>query len=68
MPNYYVNNTAQPNGDHEVHTEDCFWLKLATSTKSLGYHANCYGAVQEAKKYYRQSNGCATCCSACHTS
>ena len=28
MALYYVNNTAQSNGDHEVHREGCYWLTL----------------------------------------
>ena len=26
MASYYVNNNAQSNGDHEVHTTGCSWL------------------------------------------
>jgi hypothetical protein len=26
MPNYYVNDNPQDNGDHEVHEEGCSWL------------------------------------------
>lgn len=68
MPNFYVNNNAQNNGDHEVHVEGCSWLDLVTSRTPLGYHPSCHGAVQEAKKHFWQSNGCAYCCPLCHTS
>lgn len=68
MKKFYVNNTAQPNGDHEVHEEGCYWLKRANSVKDLGYHSNCYSAVREAKRYDVRANGCATCAAACHTS
>lgn len=64
---YYVNNTAQINGDHEVHGEGCYWLGLARSVIDLGWHSSCYDAVSKARSFYRQSNGCATCSSACHT-
>ncbi|SFK03677.1 hypothetical protein SAMN04487991_3622 [Celeribacter neptunius] len=67
MPKFHVNNTAQPNGDHEVHEEGCYWLSLATSTTDLGYHSSCASAVAAAKRIYPQSNGCKTCASACHT-
>jgi len=66
MTKYYVNNHAQPNGDHEVHTEACTYLP--SSKKYLGEHPNCSDAVREAKKTYPQSNGCRTCCYPCHTS
>ena len=45
MEKYYVNNTAQSNGDHEVHTENCYWLSLVYSKKDLGFHPNCESAV-----------------------
>jgi len=66
--NYYVNDTAQPNSDHEVHVEGCYWLSLARSTTALGYHVSCSSAVVAARRYYFRSNGCATCSAACHTS
>jgi hypothetical protein len=68
MPNYYVNNNAQNNGDHEVHKDGCTWLSKIVSKTSLGYHSTCQSAVVAAKKIYRQSNGCATCSPECHTS
>ena len=68
MAKYYVNNNAQSNGDHEVHVEGCPYLPLIVSKTALGDHSNCHSAVTEAKKHHRQSNGCATCCRACHTS
>ena len=64
--NYYVNNNAQLNGDHEVHVEGCYYMPQ--SKKLLGSYNNCKDAVIEAKKTYRQSNGCAFCCPLCHTS
>lgn len=68
MADYYVNNTAQTNGDHEVHVKGCYWLGQATSTKYLGSFTNCRDAVREAKKTYAKSNGCKTCANECHTS
>lgn len=65
MPNYYVNNKAQTNGDHEVHVNSCTYFP--SDRKFLGDFSSCSPAVTEAKKTYSQSNGCATCCSACHT-
>ncbi len=67
MKRYYVNNNAQANGDHEVHTENCYWLGLAISKKDLGNHSNCKYAVEEAKKHYTQVNGCKACSEYCHT-
>jgi hypothetical protein len=68
MKNYYVNQNAQPNGDHEVHTADCVYLPTSSNRKYLGEFSDCKPAVSEAKKTYSKSNGCKTCCPACHTS
>jgi hypothetical protein len=67
MKKYYVNNNAQSNGDHEVHHEDCTYLPLVQNRTSLGILSNCGDAVKEAKKHYKQVNGCETCCTECHT-
>lgn len=67
MKRYYVNNNAQMNGDHEVHDEDCRYLPSLQNRIYLGQFTNCKPAVQEAKKYHRQVNGCKTCCRECHT-
>ncbi|TRX35637.1 hypothetical protein [Flavobacterium restrictum] len=65
---YYVNNKAQSNGDHEVHTDDCNYLPSLINRKDLGKHTNCKLAVAEAKKMYSKSNGCYYCSKDCHTS
>lgn len=67
MASYYVNKNAQPNGDHEVHKQDCQWLPNPENRKYLGEFSDCAAAVREAKKHYNQVNGCATCSAACHT-
>ncbi len=68
MDRYYVNNNSQSNGDHEVHKDGCIYLSIATDTKYLGQFSSCTTAVLEAKKTYRQSNGCYYCSKPCHTS
>ena len=68
MPRYYVNTQSQPNGDHEVHREDnCRTPAAPQNRQALGEHASCHGAVQAARRYYRQVNGCAHCSPVCHT-
>lgn len=68
MTRYYVNNTAQSNGDHEVHEDGCYWLSLAINTSYLGQFSSCFGAVARAKLTYSTANGCKHCSPACHTS
>lgn len=67
MSLYYVNKNAQDNGDHEVHTTGCSHFPERENLIYLGDFASCGPAVTEAKKKYRQSNGCAYCAKACHT-
>lgn len=68
MADYYVNRQAQNNGDHEVHRSGCRYMPSQENRIYLGDFISCHGAVQEAKKYYQQSNGCCFCSQECHTS
>lgn len=65
MPNYYVNDEAQSNGDHEVHVETCQWMPK--NRTALGNHNACQTAVTAAKRIYAKSNGCYYCSRPCHT-
>ena len=67
MTNYYVNEEAQPNGDHEVHTKNCDYLPEIQNRKYLGVFSNCHKAVKEAEKHFAQVNGCYYCSKECHT-
>ena len=64
---FYVNKNAQSNGDHEVHVLSCSFLPAAENRIYLGEFSHCRYAVAEAKKTYRESNGCYFCCKECHT-
>ena len=70
MPTYCVNRNAQSgSNDHEVHdlasTEGC--LPAPANRIDLGYHPSCRGAVNDAKQYYADVNGCYRCANDCHT-
>ena len=67
MAMYYVNDNAQPNGDHEVHREGCAWLPRPENRTSLGDHGTCRTAVVAARRIYPQANGCYHCSRDCHT-
>lgn len=67
MAMYYVNKNAQANGDHEVHKSGCQFMPAAENRIYLGDFADCHAAVREAKKHYKQSNGCYYCAKPCHT-
>ena len=61
MARYYVNDNAQRNGDHEVHTTGCPYLPMIVNKTYLGDFSSCAPAVRAAKRIYPQSNGCWTC-------
>lgn len=67
MGPYFLNRTAQDNGDHEVHREGCRWLTLAVSMQDLDVHFSCHSAVALAKRTHPTANGCAFCSPECHT-
>jgi len=70
MPNYCVNKNAQPDsGDHEVHdlSTDKGCLPSQENRTDLGFHSSCSGAVEKAKEYYSDVNGCYYCANDCHT-
>lgn len=68
VQHYYVNKNAQLNGEHEVHQSGCPTPASEANRLYLGNFSSCHEAVQAAKKHYSQSNGCAMCSPACHTS
>jgi hypothetical protein len=68
MPTYYVNQNAQANGDHEVHTNMCAHFAKIQNRLYLGDFTSCAPAVAQAKKIYSKADGCFYCCNACHTS
>lgn len=70
MPEYCVNRNAQSKtGDHEVHDlateEGC--LPNSENRLNLGTYASCGEAVEAAKRYYDDVNGCYHCANECHT-
>lgn len=67
MAEFCVNKSEQTNGDHEVHERGCVYWPASQNVQGLGWHANCSSAVQAARQYYRQVNGCKTCARSCHT-
>ena len=66
--NYYVNQltAGNPNNNHEVHTQDCYFVPSESNRIYLGSFSSCMDAVQVAKNFYTNVDGCATCCPNCH--
>lgn len=69
MTMFYLNNNAQYNGDHEVHTRTCTYFP--TDYSYIGDYSNCHEAVLAAKSQFPSKsriNGCFFCSRPCHTS
>ena len=65
MNEYYVNNRAQANGDHEVHKEGCQYMP--SERTFVGRYASCFEAVAAANiTFPERVDGCKYCSSACH--
>lgn len=65
---YYVNDSEDDRGLHEVHNENCSWLPMIESKSYLGVFNNCSDAVREAKQNHdANSDGCAHGSPECHT-
>ncbi len=64
---YYVNKIAQSTGEHEVHAENCIYLPQYPNRLYLGTFTSPREAVEEAKKYYAEVDGCYFCCYPAHT-
>lgn len=51
---------------HEVHRQDCLWIPDAENRIYLGIFDNGKDAVNAAKKYYDDVDGCYFCCREAH--
>ena len=64
MAEFYVEITAQGNGDHLVHKADCSLLPAKNAIHYLGAISNSDSALKKAGGVYRQVNGCSQCVTA----
>lgn len=64
---YYVNTSAQPTGEHELHREGCPYLVLINEAIFLGEFSSCADALVVAQRLYSNVDGCYHCCRECHT-
>jgi hypothetical protein len=67
MEKYWVNNQTytNPKKNHEVHKESCRYLP--SDKKDLGYHHNCKTAMEKAKEFHDDVDGCKVCSDECHS-
>lgn len=65
---YYYNNSLDDNGNHEIHTRDCKYVKPLENRTYIGYKRNCEEAVKQAKRDSGKRNfdGCFWCAKNCH--
>lgn len=68
MEDFYLNNNAQSNGDHEVHRRNCSYFPQS-NYEFLGQFSDCKDAVRVAIAKYplKKINGCYYCSRSCHT-
>ena len=67
MAFWYVDDIAQPNGDHLVHHDSCFELSLSPRKSLIGSFTNCRDALAKSRvQHYQHSNGCPVCAPGCH--
>ena len=59
MPHYFINNHAQPNGDHDVHAVGC--RHMPADKRYLGNFESLREAMMEARKEFWQSSNCLSC-------
>lgn len=64
LKNYYVNkiSTGNPNYNHEVHSENCPFLPNVLNRIYLGCFFSSTEAINKARLYYSNVDGCAICC------
>jgi len=66
LKKYFVDKNRLPNGNHEVHSEECKSVPNEDIRIYLGEFYWCRTAVEEAKKHYFKVNGCYACCNECY--
>ncbi len=68
MKYYYINlKTTNPNGNNEVHSEECAYLPSPLNRTALGLFPNGIAAVAAAKaKGFSHADGCIHCSPEAH--
>ena len=65
---YYVDESPQENGDHEVHSNypSCPWMPHRKNRIYLGEFERCDEALEEALRLFDRVKGCFHCGTSCH--
>lgn len=68
MPQFCVNKSAQPSGEHDVHNlnSGCSLLPNFENRIVLGSHSGYEGAMREARKHFSSIDGCPECATECN--
>ncbi|MCQ8104729.1 hypothetical protein NP590_11485 [Methylomonas sp. SURF-2] len=67
MAEFYVDTTAQGNGEHIVHFATCESLPPKEARLYLGSIASCGSALKKAAEKFKPVNACPRCAAAFHT-
>lgn len=61
MAEFYIEKTAQENGEHLIHFSSCGLVKGIAAKDYLGSIASFESATIEALRTYRKTNACPAC-------
>lgn len=64
---YYVSRYVLETYKYEVHRGTYHYLSATENRIYLGYFSDGREAIEEAKKYYSNVDGCFLCCNPCRT-
>jgi len=64
MAEFYVEISAQSNGDHVVHKSNCSLLPAKDAIHYLGAISNAASALKKANQSFKQVCGCSHCATA----
>ena len=63
---FFVSKKVDNNNEHIVHSSNCDYLPLPISRLDLGELYSCESAMERAKEFFENSNGCIHCCLLCY--
>lgn len=66
MKNYYLSTYVKNNGNYEVHSLDCYFLPKQEHRILLGFFDDGKDALNAAKKYKSNIEGCKFCIPECY--
>ncbi|MAC96804.1 MAG: hypothetical protein CMC96_15035 [Flavobacteriales bacterium] len=68
MPYYVLEYDTNKDGERHVHLEksDCYRMPKKDNQLALGFHDDCFKAMDKANEMYDNINACFNCCMECY--